>query len=40
MLIAKAICLRIGMDYLESIARVTSHIPDRGQVMVRYYGLL
>jgi len=21
------------------IARVTSHIPDKGQVMVRYYGL-
>jgi hypothetical protein len=27
------------MDYLEFIARVVSHIPDRGQVMVRYYGL-
>ncbi|MGB9004494.1 MAG: transposase [Candidatus Aminicenantales bacterium] len=27
------------MDYLEFIARVTSHIPDTGQVMVRYYGL-
>jgi hypothetical protein len=27
------------MDYLEFIARVTSHIPDRGQVTVRYYGL-
>ncbi len=27
------------MDYLEFIARVTSPIPDRGQVMVRYYGL-
>lgn len=27
------------MDYLEYIARVTSHIPDKGQVMVRYYGL-
>jgi len=27
------------MDYLEFIGRVTSHIPDRGQVMVRYYGL-
>ena len=27
------------MDYLESIARVTSHIPDKGQVTVRYYGL-
>jgi hypothetical protein len=27
------------MDYLEFIAWVTSHIPDKGQVMVRYYGL-
>ena len=27
------------MDDLEFIARVTSHIPDKGQVMVRYYGL-
>jgi hypothetical protein len=27
------------MDYLEFIARVTSQIPDKGQVMVRYYGL-
>ena len=27
------------MDYLEFIARVTSHIPDKGQVMVRYYSL-
>ena len=27
------------MDYTEFIARVTSHIPDKGQVMVRYYGL-
>jgi hypothetical protein len=26
-------------DYLEFIARVTSHIPDNGQVTVRYYGL-
>ena len=26
-------------DYLELIAWVTSHIPDKGQVMVRYYGL-
>ena len=25
--------------YLGFIARVTSHIPDKGQVMVRYYGL-
>ncbi len=30
---------RDSMDYLEFIARVTSHIPDKGQVMVRYYGL-
>ena len=29
----------LRMDYLEFIARVTSHIPDKGQVMVRYYGL-
>ena len=28
-----------SMDYLEFIARVTSHIPDKGQVMVCYYGL-
>ena len=27
------------MDYQEFIARVTSHIPDKGQVMVRYFGL-
>ena len=27
------------MDYLEFIARVNSHIPDKSQVMVRYYGL-
>jgi hypothetical protein len=27
------------MDYLELIARVTSHIPDKGQVTVRYFGL-
>ena len=27
------------MDYLEFIARVVSHIPDKGQVTVRYYGL-
>jgi len=41
------ICYRYGkeaeeverMDYLEFIARVTSHIPDKGQVTVRYYGL-
>jgi len=28
-----------AMDYLEFIARVTSHIPDKGQVTIRYYGL-
>ncbi len=27
------------MDYLEFIARVTSHIPDKGQVMIRYYEM-
>jgi hypothetical protein len=27
------------MDYLEFIVRVTSHIPDKGQVIIRYYGL-
>lgn len=27
------------MDYLEFIARVTAHIPDKGQVMIRYYAL-
>lgn len=27
------------MDGLEFIARVTSHIPDKGQVTVLYYGL-
>jgi hypothetical protein len=27
------------MDLLEFIARVTSHIPDKGQVTVRFYGL-
>ena len=27
------------IDYLEFIARVTSHIPDKGQVMIRYYGV-
>jgi len=30
---------RIEMDYLDFIARVTTHIPDKGQVMIRYYGL-
>jgi len=41
------VCYRYGkdpqeverLDYLEFIARVTSHIPDKGQVTVRYYGL-
>jgi hypothetical protein len=27
------------MDHLEFTARVTSHIPEKSQVMVRYYGL-
>lgn len=27
------------MDYLEFIPKATSHIPDKGQVMMRYYGL-
>jgi hypothetical protein len=27
------------MYYLEFIVRVTSHIPDKGQATVRYYGL-
>jgi len=27
------------MDYLEFVARVTSHIPDKGQVTVCYFGL-
>jgi len=26
------------MDYPQFIARVTSHIPDKGQVMVRFMG--
>jgi hypothetical protein len=30
---------KVEMDYLDFIARVTTHIPDRGQVMMRYYGL-
>ncbi len=30
---------RLRILYPEFIARVTSHIPDKGQVMVRYYGL-
>ncbi len=44
---AGKVCYRYGkearemewMDYLEFIARVTSHIPDKGQVTVRYFGL-
>jgi hypothetical protein len=28
-----------GMDYLEFIAKVPSHIPDKNRVMVRYDGL-
>ena len=27
------------MDYLEFIARVTAHIPDKGQATMRYHGL-
>jgi hypothetical protein len=27
------------VSILEFIARVISHIPDKGQVIVRYYGL-
>jgi len=26
-------------DYLKIIARMTYHIPNKGQVTVRYYGL-
>lgn len=41
------VCYRYGkgaeeverMDYMEFIARVTSHIPDKGKVTVRYFGL-
>jgi hypothetical protein len=44
---AGQVCYRYGreageverMDYLEFIARVTSHIPDKGQVTIRYCGL-
>jgi len=40
------VCYRYGkeaaeverMDYLEFIARGISHIPDKGQVTVRYFG--
>ena len=27
------------MDYLDFITRVTTYIPDKGQVKIRYYGL-
>jgi hypothetical protein len=30
---------KVEPDYLDFIARVTVHIPDKGQVMIRYYGL-
>jgi hypothetical protein len=30
---------KVEMDYLDFIARLTAHIPDKGQVMIRYYGL-
>lgn len=30
---------RVEMDYLDFIARLTTHIPDKGQVMIRYYAL-
>ena len=30
---------RVEMDYLDFIARITTHIPDKGQLMIRYYGL-
>ena len=30
---------KVEMDYLDFIARITTHIPDKGQVMIRYYGL-
>jgi hypothetical protein len=41
------VCYRYGegaeeverTDYLEFIASVTSHIPDKGQVTIRYFGL-
>ncbi|MFP4082199.1 MAG: transposase [Candidatus Aminicenantes bacterium] len=41
------VCYRYGkgpeevemMDYLKFIARTTSHIPDKGQVTIRYFGL-
>jgi hypothetical protein len=29
---------KVEMDYLDFIARVTAHIPDKGQVMIRYYN--
>jgi hypothetical protein len=30
---------KMEVEYLDFIARVTTHIPDKGQVMIRYYGL-
>jgi hypothetical protein len=30
---------KVEMDYLDFIACLTIHIPDKGQVMIRYYGL-
>ena len=27
------------MEYLEFVARVISHIPDKAQVTIRYFGL-
>jgi len=29
---------KVEMDYLDFIARVTAHIPDKGQVMIRCYN--
>jgi hypothetical protein len=34
----KADAHKVEMDYLDFIARVTAHIPDKGQVMIRYYN--
>jgi hypothetical protein len=30
---------RVETDYLDFIARVTTHIPNKGQVMIRYYAI-
>jgi hypothetical protein len=35
----EVLSMLVRKELLEFIARVTSHIPDKGQVMVRYYGL-